>query len=122
MLSYALISSSKVSRVRAGIACAVAAASLAGSSWPSGRGLCGRGGLASVVRSSCSRLFTVDRDGSASFRGRRSGTLRARKLRVVHTTTWHIHRVGALLADTNVLLALTFDHSLSGHAVFLASL
>ena len=95
MLSYALISSSKVSRVRAGIACAVAAACLAGSSWLAGRGLCGLGRVGLVVRSSRSRLFTVDRDGSASFRGRRSGTLRARKLRVVHTTTWHIHRIGA---------------------------
>ena len=96
MLSYALISSSKVSRVRAGIACALAAAP-----WLVLRGLravafVAAAVLAFVVRSSRSRLFTVDRDGSASFRGRRSGTLRARKLlRVVHTTTWHIHRIGA---------------------------
>ena len=77
-MSYALISSSKVSRVRTGIACALAAAP-----WLVLRGLravafVAAAVLAFVVRSSRSRLFTVDRDGSASFRGRRSGTLRAR--------------------------------------------
>ena len=86
MLSYALISTSKVSRVRAGTARAVATACLAGC-WGRLAVCLGAAAVsASVVRSSRSRSFIVDRDGSASFRGRRSGTLRARKLRVVHTT------------------------------------
>ena len=57
MLSYALISSSKVSRVRAAIACAVAAACLVALRGLSAVALGAAVGLASVVRSSRSRLL-----------------------------------------------------------------
>ena len=113
MLSYALISSSKVSRVRTGIACALAAAP-----WLVLRGLravafVAAAVLAFVVRSSRSRLFTVDRDGSASFRGRRSGTLRARSCESCTRQRGTFTELEHCWEITNVHLALTFDHSLS---------